>query len=133
MATTLYIPSREYVDLDFDFSKHPISKNVSIKKQVNAVKQSIMHLLTLKEGDKPFHPEIKSPIYGYLFENASSIVKIVLESEVRKYLNAYEPRVDISTVTISYTDNNSINCEVSGEIINLSLPITVNIMVSRLR
>lgn len=126
-------PSREYVDLDFSFVRHPLTDNVTIKKSTNAVKQSILHLLQLKRGDKPFHPEIKSPIYEYLFENATAVVQVVLEDEIRNYLNVYEPRVYLHSVSISYPDANSINCNISGTIINIQQPFTVNVLVDRLR
>lgn len=133
MATTLSKPVREYIDLDFSMAKHPLTKNVSIKKQVNSVKQSIKHLLLLKSGDKPFHPEIKSPINDFLFENASILVKVVLESEISKYLGVYEPRVQVTNVDVSFPDMNSLACNIEGIIVNLSEPFTVSILVSRLR
>lgn len=133
MATTLLRKTREYIDLDFSFVRHPITDNLSIKKKVNAVKQSILHLLRLRAGDKPFHPEIKSPIYEYLFENASAVLKVVIEGEVRKYLNVYEPRVRIDSVEVTFTSGNSLNCDISGEIINIQEPFTVSLLVDRLR
>ena len=130
---TLLKTSREYVDFDLSFTKHPITNNLAIKKNINAVKQSITHLLTLKEGDKPFHPEIKSPIYQYLFENASLITQIVLEDEVQRYLTTYEPRMKIIKITISFPNPNAISCDVYGEIINITEPFNVNILINRLR
>jgi phage baseplate assembly protein W len=131
--TTLLKKSREYIDLDFAFSKHPVSSNLLVKKEKNSVKQSIIHLMMLKEGDKPFHPEIKSPIYTYMFEQASNIVQIVLEGEVRQYLTVFEPRVAIKHVRVGFPTPNEISCEIYGEIINISEPFTVNILINRLR
>ena len=130
---TLLKTSREYIDFDFAFTKHPISKNLAVKKGINAVKQSITHLLTLKEGDKPFHPEIKSPVYQYLFENASMITQVVLEDEIYRYLTVYEPRMKIIKVTISFPNPNAISCDVYGEIVNVTEPFNVNILINRLR
>lgn len=130
---TLYKNTREYVDVDFAFTRHPTSDNVTIKRNANAVKQAVINLLLLKEGDKPFHPEIKSPIYDFLFETTSVIEKIVLEGEVLKYLNRYEPRVEIQSVSISFDSPNAISCSVTGEIINLQQPFDVNILINRIR
>ena len=130
---TINKPSREFIDLDFSFDMHPVTSNVSIKKGNNAVKQSILNLLKLKTGDKPFHPEIKSPIYDYLFENASLIVQIVLEGEILKYINNFEPRVSIDTVSVSFPDNNTIACNIVGTMVNVSEPFSINIMIDRLR
>lgn len=133
METIILRDTREYTDLDFAFIKHPVSKNLVIKKKQNAVKQSILHLMRLREGDKPFHPEIKSPIYDYLFENATSIVKVVLESEILNYLTTYEPRVRISNVTVNFSSVHQIDCFISGEIINIQEPFSISILVDRLR
>ena len=133
MSTIINKITREYIDLDFAFEQHPSTNNVTIKKNNNAIKQSILNLLTLRSGDKPFHPEIKSPIYDFLFENASMVTKIVLEGELKKYLNVYEPRISITTATVDFPDNNTISCTVVGTIINLSTPFTVNILIDRLR
>jgi phage baseplate assembly protein W len=133
MSTTLLVSSRDYIDLDFLFSKHPSTNNVTIKRNVNSVKQSVLHLMQLKSGDKPFHPEIKSPIYEYLFENFTNVTQVVLESEIQKYLNTYEPRLEVLSVEISYPDPNTINCAITGTIINLMLPITINVLVNRIR
>jgi phage baseplate assembly protein W len=133
MSATLLVSTREYIDLDFSFARHPITSNVSIKKTINAVKQSILHLMQLKESDKPFHPEIKSPVYQYFFENASAITAIIIESEVKKYLGTYEPRVAISSVNVTFPEANAITCEIVGEIINIQTPITVNVLINRLR
>lgn len=133
MATILTKPTREYIDVDFNFIKHPISNNLVIKKGSNAVKQSIINLLMLKEGYKPFHPEIKSPIYGYLFENATVVLQVILESEIKKYLASYEPRAIIKSVSIEFPSPNTINCLIFGEIVNIQEPFSVSILVDRLR
>lgn len=133
MSTTLLVSSREYIDLDNTFSKHPLTKNVTVKRGVNAVKQSIVNLMLLKRGDKPFHPEIRSPIYDFMFENSDSATKIILESETIKYLAAYEPRFLADSVEVSFPNPNEIQVVISGSVVNLQTPITINILVNRLR
>ena len=133
MAFTTKDFTKEYIDVDFSFARHPITKNVSIKKKVNAVKQSIINLMMLREGDKPFHPEIKSPLYAFLFENRSFILDYVISEEVKKYLDIYEPRFIASKVVMKSFDKNSIRCDITGTVISVQEQITVNILVDRLR
>lgn len=133
MTTVLNKPSREYRDVDFLFTSHPENGNLLIKTKSNAVKQSVINLLSLKRGDKPFHPEIRSPIYGYLFENFSVLEKIVLEGELKNYLTTYEPRLQVYSVSITMPSNDTMNCEVIGQIVNLSEPFSVSILINRLR
>ena len=133
MATILTKPGREYKDVDFSFVSHPETNNVLVKSKANAVKQSVINLLTLKQGDKPFHPEIRSPIYSYLFENFNVLEKIVLEGEIKNYLTNYEPRLEVTSVTITQPNSNFLNCEITGTIINLTEPFSVNLLIDRLR
>ena len=104
-----------------------------IKKSVNAVRQSVINLLQLRKGDKPHHPEIYSPIGGYLFENASAATRKVMENEIFAYLEIYEPRILIENVVVSYPDNNSIEVQVDGMVRSVSVPVTINILVERLK
>jgi phage baseplate assembly protein W len=133
MSATVLISSREYIDLDNVFTRHPLTNNVAIKKGVNAVKQSIRNLMLLKKGEKRFHPEIYSPIYDLFFENADATMKIVLESETARYLAVYEPRFELSSVKVTFPNPNEISVEISGTVINLQVPITINILAERLR
>jgi phage baseplate assembly protein W len=129
MSTSLLVSSKDFIDVDMSFAKHPTSKNILLKKNVNAVKQSVLHLMRLRSGDIPFHPEIKSPIYDFFFENTTSITKIVIESEVIKYLAVFEPRIEVTEVVVTFPDNNSIDCKIIGKIINLTNLVTINVLV----
>ena len=133
MSVTINVISREFIDFDFNFERHPLSDNLNIKKNINAVKQSVIHLLQLKRGDVPFNMEMRSPVGDYLFENASAAVKIVLEREIKNYLNRYEPRLTIRKVTVTFPDVNEISVDVDGEIVNVSAPVTINILINRFR
>ena len=130
---TINVTTRDFTDFDLGFSIHPLSKNLSLKKNQNAIKQSVLNLLRLKKGDKPHHPEIYSPIGDYLFENISAATRLVLEGEIFDYLSLYEPRIEVTKVTVSYPDPNSIDVSVQATIINTSTPVTINILIERLR
>lgn len=133
MSTTITRNTRSYIDVDFQFSKHPESNNLTLKTNANSVKQSVIHLLMLREGDKPFHPEISSPVFKYWFENFSVVEKFIVESEIKKYLNLYEPRIEINSIVISSSNPNEMDCTILGTIINLQQPITINTLIERIR
>lgn len=132
MSTTLLVTTKEFIDVDISFAKHPTSKNVLLKKNVNAVKQSVLNLMRLRSGDVPFHPEIKSPVYDYMFDNMTNVAKIVIESEVKKYLEVFEPRLVVQEVVVTFTDNNSIDCKIVGNIVNTSHFVTINALANNL-
>lgn len=133
MSVTLNVISKEFIDFDISFAKHPLSDNLTIKKNINAVKQSVTHLLQLQRGDVPFNFNMRSPVGDYLFENAGTTVKIVLEREIQKYLTRYEPRLTIENVTVEFPTVNELDVTVEGTIINVSAPVTINILINRFR
>lgn len=112
---------------------HPDSKNLFVKSNINSLKQSVINLLTLQRNTKPFHPEIRSPVYSFLFENFGVLEKIVLEDLIRNYLIKYEPRLLISKIELSFPSPETINCSVEGTLNNTNESFTVNVLFNRLR
>ena len=60
-------------DLDFNFQPNPITKDVAVKEDGEAVKRALRNLILLKRYEKPFHPEISSGVQDLLFESHSCI------------------------------------------------------------
>ena len=63
MADTTGKKARIFKDFDMSFGINAFSGDINKKLDVNAVKQSIKNLLLTQDGEKPFHPEIGSPLY----------------------------------------------------------------------
>ena len=61
--------SKQFVDLDLNFKKNPITRDVLSKKGENAIKQSIKNLVMTRIGEKLFSPMIGSYVYNLLFDN----------------------------------------------------------------
>ena len=90
--------TRTWSDLDLDFTKHPVTKDVSIKRNVEAIKRSVRNLIMTNPFERPFHPEIGSGITGLLFDLVSPTTANVLQSEIRQVINNFEPRARVETV-----------------------------------
>ncbi len=65
--------SRVYKDLNLNFSANPVTGDVTMVTDVNAVKRSVRNLLLTNHYDRPFHPEIGSNIQNILFQNFGPI------------------------------------------------------------
>ncbi len=133
MSTTLVRKTHSFSDLDFLMVEHPITHNVSIKRDINAIRQSVINLLTLKEGNKPFHPEISSPVYKYMFENFSNVTTIILRSEITKYLQVYEPRIIVDDIDITQSSPNYVVFSIDATITGTDNSFTVDVLIDRLR
>lgn len=125
---------RNYVDLDLNFTAHPIRKDVSTHINEFAIINSVKNLVSTNFFEKPFRPQIGSNIRSLLFENIDPLVAAQLERAVAETIKNYEPRVSVLNVHASASpDENRYDISLSFFIINLPNPITINFFLERIR
>ena len=124
-----------YSDLDFSFRENPITGELAMKKNIEAVKQSVLNILSTNPGERPFKPVFGANIRGHIFENFSSIKAVVIEQQIITALKNYEPRVKVLNVDVDRTRRpNEINVTVEFKILSPSQDVTsVSFVVERLR
>jgi phage baseplate assembly protein W len=132
MAITIQKTVREFIDFNFNFTRHPISNQLTVKKNTEAVRQSIKNILLTRKGERRFDPNFGSPIYEYLFENYTPILAIVLQDEITRAINFYEPRASVLKVVTNF-ENHELRADVFFSIQNVSEPVTVSVVINRLR
>lgn len=130
---TLLKKIREYVDFSDAFTRNPLSDQLNVKKNREAVKQSVRNILLTRKGERPFDPNFGSPIYDFLFENYSPPLATIISTEISRILELYEPRIDVNKVVVQFQDNYSIRVHVEFVIVNTTEPVTVSVLVNRLR
>lgn len=99
-------PSRSFKDLSFTFSQNPISKDLVILKNENAIKRSLLNLFSFKKGEKFFAADFGSGIPELLFENFDYATAGLIQNEVRKLITSYEPRVNIISLAVNLDEEN---------------------------
>ena len=122
--------SKRFRDLDLDFIRHPVSGDVSMKNNTEAIKRSLRNLVLTNPREKFFHPEIGSGVRNLLFENFTPVVKIKLERNIRTLVENYEPRVVLEDITVFFEERDnrlevSIQFQVVGQpgSTNLTFPL----------
>ena len=126
--------TRIFTDLDLNFLAHPVTKDVTVKTDEQAVKASIRNLILTSNYEKPFHPEIGSPIKSLLFEPATPLLSAVLERTIQQTIDNFEPRVQLTRVNANVNpDNNSVNVTIYFTILNTKTPQTLNLLLQRTR
>jgi len=126
---------RTYTDVDFAFRANPITGDVSLKREIQAVKQSVLNILLTNRGERPFDPEFGSDIRKQLFENFDPITQQLISDQIRTALRNYEPRVRVLNVNINARpDRNFLDVSVEVEIQSPEQTVTsVDFSVERLR
>jgi phage baseplate assembly protein W len=123
-----------YSDIDFAFTKKPVTADVALSYDAQAVSRSIRNLLNTQNYDRLFNPDLGSQITGLLFENISPIVASTMETIITNLINTYEPRARIQSVKVSpQPDLNSYNVTITFYVENATLPTTTTILLERNR
>lgn len=123
-----------YSDFHKDLRISPISKDIALLKDEDAVKQSIKNLILTDPGERLMQPLIGGGIRGLLFENITPGVLKVIETKCRDTINIYEPRAEIIDITASSIyDDNKVSVNIRFYIKNVERPISLDLILERIR
>ena len=78
------------------FQSNPLTKDLIVLKNENAIARSIKNIVFTNPGEKPFQPNFGSRITESLFENIDDITALEIESELRESIQRQEPRVKLT-------------------------------------
>lgn len=128
------ITTKIYSDIDFTFTKKPVTADVALSYDGQAVIRSVRNLLLTKHYDRPFNPGLGSNISAMLFEPVSPFTASSLESEIKTTIANYEPRVNLQTVkVVPNNDQNSYSVSLTFFLENATSPTTVTLLLERNR
>ena len=126
--------TRIFSDLDLNFTKHPVTGDITRRYDDNAIKQSVKNLLLTRNFERPFHSEIGSPIRQLLFDNPGPMFNVMLQRAVIDVINNFEPRVNIIDVRVDdYSDANEVYVTLEFTIVNTERPLTLDLALERTR
>jgi phage baseplate assembly protein W len=130
MATIQHL----YSDLDLRFMPTLSTGDVALRYDTQAVIASIRNLLNTNKYERPFQPDVESGIPALLFEPANSITASLIENEITRLINNYEPRATINSLVVtSAPDQNSFNVSLTVFIANQTQPTNINLILQRTR
>jgi len=126
--------TRTFTDIDINFTKHPISRDLVKRIDDDAIKQSIKNLVQTSNYERPFHSEIGSQLRALMFEPASPLMALQIQKAISQTIINFEPRVVLTNVLVKFSlDNNAIYATIEYRIVNTSTPLSVNITLQRTR
>lgn len=124
----------KFLDLDINFDRNPITGDVAVRKDEEAVKRALRNLVLYSTNDKPFHPEISAGITDLLFENPDPLTINTIKTKLQYIIEKYEPRVktaDISFVRV--IDLGILRVTINFTITNVNKVFTTTVNLERLR
>ena len=99
--------SQGFKDISMTFQSNPLTRDLIVLKNENAIARSVKNIVFTIPGEKPFNPDFGSRITDSLFENIDDITASQIENELRDSIGRFEPRVSITSleVTANIDDN----------------------------
>lgn len=99
------IVSRSFKDISLSFSKHPITNDILVIKNEDAIKKSVMNLVKTRIGERFFNSLLGSRVNESLFELSYSGINIALENEISNLLSNFEKRISVKNVIAEVIDD----------------------------
>jgi phage baseplate assembly protein W len=125
---------RTFRDLDLNFTKHPATKDVSVRTGDQAVIRSVRNLIYMAFYEKPFHPEIGSSVRQMLFENITPLTAQNIKRAVSEVIRNFEPRVEIKDVVVqAKEDQNYFEVAMEFYILNNATPVAISVFLERVK
>ena len=127
--------SRGFKDISLSFKRHPITNDLVLLNNTDAIKRAVQNLVRTRVGEVFFNDTIGTRITGSLFELATDDLVEPIQTEIETVITNYEPRVDLKDVRVeSIADLNTLNIEIHYNVVGLSLPTqTINFILEPTR
>lgn len=116
--------SRTFKDISLNFSVNPVTNDVVVLKNEEAIKQSVKNLILTKINERPFNPTIGTDTTSYLFELHTKVSANALLEEIENVLRTREPRIALEKIEIDVNEDSN-NFEVYIEYLIVGLPPAV--------
>ena len=115
--------SQGFKDISLSFKKHPVTDDILVLKNEDAIKRSVQNLVRIQTGEVFFNHLLGSRISGSLFELASDDYVDPIQKEIETSIKNFEPRVTLTDVKfLSTPDENSIDVTIFYDIVGLNSP-----------
>jgi len=115
--------SRAFKDISLSFDMHPVTKDILVLKNEDAIKKSIRNIIQTMPSERFFNPSFGSDIKTSLFEFVDFGTASSLKTQIEIAIDNYEPRVDnVKVEVVPNSDQNSFEINVIFDIIGQNFP-----------
>ena len=115
--------SRAFKDISLSFNRHPVTNDVTVLKNEDAIKKSVINLCRTRINERFFNDLLGTSIEDSLFETNLDDISSFIEREITVLLKNYEPRITLTSVIAeSLVDSYELQIRVEYEITGLPFP-----------
>lgn len=123
-----------FKDLPLSFTVHPVTKDISMVKNEEAVKSALRNLLKTPQGTRPFRPDYGVNLLRYLFEPATYDTEVSINKEIAEAIQRFEPRVQLIAIESKVKENEGIDVTIQYTVTGFQRPqVLETTITTRLR
>ena len=127
--------SAGYSDFDINFVAHPISGDIAIKRDSDAIKRSVRNIILTNHYERPFKPNFGANLRTRLFEISDGELGSQTMKSIGKAIMTLEPRIKNLSFSLNESkfDNNTLDVTIFFEVHNIHQQQELGFSVSRVR
>ena len=115
--------SRAFKDISLSFNRHPVTNDVTVLKNEDAIKKSVVNLCRTRINERFFNELLGTSIEDSLFETNLTDVSSFIQREIETLIKNFEPRVLLRNVIVeSLIDSYELQIRIEYEIQGLPFP-----------
>ena len=119
--------SRSFKDISLSFKRHPVTGDIGVLKNADAIKRSVRNLVQTIPSERFFNSTIGSEVRNLLFNNVPGFVDFgtasIIEGQIRNTIENYELRVTNLDVNVEpRPDQNEYEVFIIFDIIGQQFP-----------
>ena len=119
--------SRAFKDISLSFKRHPVTNDIGVLKNADAIKRSVRNLVQTIPSERFFNSTLGSDVRDSLFETAPGFIDFgtasIIERQIQTTIENFEPRIDNLEVNVNpRPDTNEFEVNVIFDIIGQAFP-----------
>lgn len=123
-----------YSDFTNNLVRHPVTNQLVVLKNEDAVRQAFKNLIYTNVFARFFNPFFGTGVTSSMFELDTPFLIEDLKTSINLSARQFEPRVQIINLTIMDSpDQNAISINIVFQLVNNPTPITLPILLKRVR
>lgn len=115
--------SKGFNDISLSFKRHPVTNDIVLLRNEDAIKKSVQNLVRIILGEVFFDRLLGTNIEKSLFELTTLNLTDDIRSEIETTINNNEPRVQLTGIGVDVTpDDNALDIKIEYSIVGMSAP-----------
>lgn len=115
--------SKAFKDIDLSFMPHPVSGDIRVLSNEEAIKRAVRNLVQTIDGERPFQSNLGTDVTRSLFDFVDYGTASVITQQIFDVLRGFEGRIANTLVRVDpKPDENTFEVFISYDIIGQSFP-----------